>query len=120
MSPPSPPEVMRYVDHEPGAWFAVEHRDELYLDARYAYSALIDDSVLVRLDESELEAYRAGGHAYLSDLTRRIHDSAPYQESSPYYRRNLYRGADGAQYRDAVAAAITEHTWAAEHGREDP
>ena len=110
---------MRYVDHEPGAWFLVDQAGILYLDARYSYSALIDDSALVRLDRSELEAYRAGGHSALSELAARIHHSAPYREDSPYFSRNVFRGPDGSAYREAVAAAIADRTWAAEQRRRD-
>lgn len=111
-------EAMHYVDHEPGAWFLVEQEGVLHLDARYSYSALIDDSALVRLNESELTAYRAGGHDYLTDLATRIHNSAPYRDESPYFGRNLYRGPDGTSYREAVAAAIVDHTWLAERRTE--
>ncbi|HEU5129988.1 MAG TPA: hypothetical protein VFU12_18555 [Glycomyces sp.] len=104
---------MRYVDHEPGAWFLVEQQGVLYLDARYSYSAVIDDAALIRLDESELADYRTGGHDYLSGLASRIHDSAPYTETSPYHERDLYRRPDGRAYRDAVTGAIIEHTWSA-------
>ncbi|GAB1508431.1 hypothetical protein JCM33774_04720 [Actinophytocola sp. KF-1] len=107
-------DAMHYVDHEPGAWFLVEQQGTLYLDARYSYSAVIDDSVLIRLDESEVAAYRAGGHDYLSDLARRIHDSGPYREESPYHRRDLFRGPDGKEFRAAVSAAIVNHTWLAQ------
>ncbi len=106
-------DAMHYVDHEPGAWFLVEQQGTLYLDARYSYSAVVDDSALVRLDESELAAYRAGGHDYLSELATRIHDSGPYQQESPYHRRDLYRGPDGKEFRAAVSAAIVNHTWLA-------
>jgi hypothetical protein len=108
---------MRYVDHEPGTWFLVEDEHARYLDARYSYSAVIDDSVLIPLDETELEAYRAGGHDALTDLARRVHNSAPYRPESPFFERNLYRGADGEAYRSAVATAIAEHTWLAEQRR---
>ncbi|MFI9002755.1 hypothetical protein [Streptomyces sp. NPDC053541] len=104
---------MTCVDHEPGAWFLVEQRGVLHLDARYGHGALIDDSVLVRLDAAELAAYRTGGHAALSDLAARIHDSAPHLERSPYHRRDLYRGPDGARYRAAVAAAVAGRAQAA-------
>lgn len=110
-------DAMRHVDHEPGAWFLVERQGALYLDARYSYSAIIDDSALIRLDESELEAYRARGRGYLSALARRIHDSAPYTQDSPYHRRDLFRGPDGRRYRDAVTAAIVDHTWIARQRR---
>jgi hypothetical protein len=105
---------MRYVDHEPGAWFLVEDGDDLYLDARYGYSALIDDSALVRLDATEQRRYLDGGRDYLAELARGIHDSAPYRPESVYFARDLYRGADGARWRDAVTAAIADRTWAAE------
>jgi hypothetical protein len=107
---------MRYVDHEPAAWFLVEDDGILYLDARYSYSALIDDSALIRLDDAELRGYRGGGHDYLSGLARGIHDSAPYRAESAYFARDLYRAPAGRELRDAVGAAIAEHTWAAEHG----
>lgn len=106
---------MQYVDHEPGAWFLVEQAGTFYLDARYSYSAVIDDSALIQLDESEVAAYRAGGHEHLSRLARRIHNSAPYRDESAYFARNLYRGDDGHRYRDEVAVAIAQHTWAAQH-----
>jgi hypothetical protein len=109
--------AMHYVDHKPGGWFLVEQQGSYYLQARYSYSAMIDDSVLIRLDESEVEAYRAGGHDYLTGLAMRIHDSAPYSEKSPYYPRDLFRGPDARKYREAVGAAIVNHTWLAQQRR---
>lgn len=107
-------EQMQYVDHRRGAWFLVRHRDDLYLDARYSYSAMIDDSALIRLDKSEREAYLAAGHDYLSELATRIHNSAPYKKDSSFYKRDLYRGPAGKKYRSDVSAAIVNHTWLAE------
>ena len=111
--------AMRYLDHQPGGWFLVQQGERLYLDARYSYSAIIDDSALVELDEAEREQYRLRGHAYLSDLAERIHMSAPYQNESPYYARDLYRrgGDPGRDYRGEVQAAIVNHTWLAEQRR---
>ncbi len=106
---------MRYVDHEPGAWFLVEDDGILYLDARYSYSALIDDSALIRLDDTELRGYRDGGHDYLSELARGIHHSAPCRMESAYFTRDLYRSAAERELRDAVGAAIADYTWAATH-----
>lgn len=102
---------MEYLDHEPGGWFLLQQDGVLYLDARYGYSAVIDDSALIRLDETECEAYRLGGRAYLSDLATRIHDSAPYLADSRFFPRDLYRGPDGARYRRAVTDAVVDHTW---------
>ena len=110
-------EGMRYVDHEPGAWFLVERRGELHLDARYSAGPYIDGSVLVRLDDAELAGYWGGGHDALTDLARRIEGTAPWTEQSPYYARDLYRGPGGAEYRTAVSAAIRNHTWIAEQRR---
>ena len=107
--------AMHYVDHAPGAWFLVEQQSHLYLDARYSYSAVIDDSALIRLNADEVEAYRVGGHDYLSDLAGRIHMSAPYSDKSPYHRRDLYRGPDGKKHRAALGRAIVNHTWIAQH-----
>lgn len=111
------PEPMRYVDHEPGTWFLVERGDELFLDARYSYSALIDDSALILLDENETAAYREGGHEYLTTLAHDIHNSAPYREESKYRERDLFRGEGSKEYRNLVRAAIAEHTWVAEQRR---
>jgi hypothetical protein len=110
-------DAMQYVDHEPASWFLVQQRGVLYLDARYSHSAMIDDSALVRLDDAELAAYRSGGHDYLTSLARRIHDSAPYREDSPYHSRNLFRQPGGKQLREAVGAAIVNHTWLAQQRR---
>lgn len=104
---------MHYVDHEPGSWFLVEQDGALFLEARYSYSAAIDDSVLVRLDAAELAGHRDGGHAYLTELAEGIHISAPFRPTSPFHDRDLYR-REGRALRDAVMAAIANHTWLAE------
>ncbi|MFT3861943.1 hypothetical protein [Micropruina sp.] len=101
---------MRYLDHEPGGWFLLEQDGSRYLDARYSYTALVDDCALIRLSDAELKAYRLGGHDYLSDLATRIHNSAPYLEKSRFFSRDLYRGPDGPQYRRAVHDALAGHT----------
>lgn len=111
---------MQYVDHEPGSWFLVERQGEFYLDARYTYSAIIDDSALILLNEQELAAHRDGGHSYLCELAERIHNSAPYRDESAYKRRDLFRGPDGARYRQWVGAAIADHTWIAQQRDSDP
>ncbi|HXH36858.1 MAG TPA: hypothetical protein VNJ54_20950 [Plantibacter sp.] len=108
---------MHYVDHEPESWFLVEQEGVLYLEARYSYSAIVDSSALIRLDDAERERYRTDGHNALSDLATQIHNSAPYREESAYFQRNLYRGSDAKQYRDAVARAISNRTWLAERSR---
>ncbi|SDH88373.1 hypothetical protein [Agrococcus jejuensis] len=109
---------LRYVDHEPGMWFLVaQHGDDLLLDARYSYSAVIDDSALIRLDDAERRAYAEGGHDAMTRLAQRIHHSAPYREDSRFHARDLHRGEDGRAWRDAVGGAIAEHTWAAEQRR---
>ncbi len=108
---------MHYLDHEPGAWFLLEHQGHVYLDARYGHSALIDDSALIRLNAAEVEAYRIGGHEYLNDLAGRIHHSGPYLEASRCFPRDLYRGSGGPTYRRAVAEAVADHTWIAERRR---
>lgn len=94
------------VDEEPGLWFLVSIDGELHLDARYSYSAIIDDSALLRLDDGELAQYREGGHAYLSELAGRVHMSAPYRAESPYFARDLHRQTGGAELRTAITAVI--------------
>lgn len=110
-------DAMHHVDHEPGAWFLVEQHGALYLDARYTISSMAEGSALIRLDESELEAYRDGGHAYVAGLAARINDDGPHREGSPYAERDLSRGPDGPAYRDAVTVAIVNHTWIARQRR---
>lgn len=100
---------MKVVDDLPGGWFLLEQDGRLYLDARYSYSAVIDDSALVELDQQELAAYRAGGHEYIHQLATAIHMSAPYREESPYFSRNLYRGDRGPSWRSAVSSAVAAH-----------
>ncbi|MGD7706535.1 hypothetical protein [Microlunatus sp. Y2014] len=105
--------AMHHVDHEPGGWFLLEQQGVLYLDARYVVSSMVDDSALIRLDDAEVEAHRAGGHAYLSELARRINDDGPHRENSPYRGRDLYRGPDAKTFRAAVRTATVNHTWLA-------
>lgn len=110
-------DAMHYVEHAAGAWFLVEQRGVLYLQARYTYSAMIDDSALIRLDEAEVDAYLVSGSDYLSELAARVQDSAPYSDRSPYHPRDLYRGPEAESYRAAVSAAVVNHTWIAAQRR---
>ncbi|MFT4299765.1 MAG: hypothetical protein QM597_09050 [Aeromicrobium sp.] len=109
--------AMRYVDHEPGAWFLVERAGAFFLEARYVVSSMLDDSALIELDETEVEAYRTEGHEYVDRLARRVHDGSPHLTDSPWYARNLLRGPDAKQLRDEVTAAIVNHTWLAQQRR---
>jgi len=107
-------EAMRYVDHEPGSWFLVEQHGDLYLDSRYTVSSMIDDSCLIRLDDSERREYREAGRDGLTDLARRIDTSGPHREGSPFHLRNLRRYPDDARdYSAELRAAIADHTWLA-------
>lgn len=104
-------DAMQHVDHEPGAWFLVTARGELFLEARYVVSSVVDDVALVRLTAAEVAAYRDRGRDHLSDLARHLHDHGPHREDSPFRERDLYRGPDARGLRDEVAAAIADHTW---------
>lgn len=108
-------DAMRYVDHEPGSWFLVEQHGDLYLESRYAISSMVDDQSLIRLDDSERRQYRDGGHDYLTGLARRIDDSSPHRDGSPFHLRDLLRHPDGGRdYSKEVRAAIANHTWLAQ------
>jgi len=106
--------AMRYVDHEPGSWFLVEQKGELYLESRYTINTMADDQCVIRLDDSERRRYRDDGRDYLTGLARAIDDSSPHREDSPFHLRNLLRHPDGARdYSEEVRAAIANHTWLA-------
>lgn len=98
----------RLVDHEPGTWFLVSIGGRLHLDARYSFGGMIDGSVLIRLDEQELEAYGTRGRDFLTELAEHVHMSAPYEQTSPYRARNLYSD-DEDDHRSMVMRAILDH-----------
>ena len=108
---------MKYLDHNPGQWFLVEWQGDLYLDYRYSYSAIIDDSAFMKLSDEECRQYKTRGRTYVSELATAAHMSAPYREGSSFYARNLYRGPRGKELRSAVSTAVVDHTWAAEQHR---
>ena len=108
---------MKYLDHNPGQWFLLEWQGALYLDYRYSYSAIIDDSALMKLSDEECRQYKAHGRTYLSDLATAAHNSGPYRKESSFYARNLYRGTNSKELRAAVSVAVVDHTWAAEQRR---
>ncbi len=104
--------AMRYLDHEPGSWFLVEQHGDLYLDSRYTVSSMIDDSCLIRLNDTERLAYDEAGRDSLTDLARRIDSSSPHREESPFHLRDLRRYPDdGRDYSAELRAAIANHTW---------
>ncbi|MGO2750073.1 MAG: hypothetical protein ACTIA6_08485 [Pseudoclavibacter sp.] len=107
-------DAMHYVDHEPGRWFLVEQGEQLYLDARYVVTSMVDDSALIALDGHEVEQYRLRGRDYLAELAERVHDGSPHREESPFFARDLKRGPEGGAYREAVNRAIVNHSWLAQ------
>ncbi|WP_311242952.1 hypothetical protein [Microbacterium sp. WCS2018Hpa-23] len=107
-------EAMRYVDHEPGSWFLVEQHGDLYLSSRYTISSMLDDSCLIRLDDTERRRYHDTGRDSLTDLARRIDSSSPHREGSPFHLRDLHRHSDDERdYSAEFRAAIADHTWLA-------
>jgi hypothetical protein len=94
---------MQVIDHQPHAWFLLEHGSGLLLDVECHHGA-VSCSVLIRLNEEELAEYRRDGHAYLDRLAEAIHYSAPILaiSTSPYKARKL-RG-----YEDQVLQAIRQ------------
>ena len=107
-------DAMHYVDHEPGRWFLVEQGEQLYLDARYVVTSMVDDSALIALDGHEVEQYRLRGRDYLAELAERVHDGSPHREESRFFARDLKRGPEGGAYREAVSRAIVNHSWLAQ------
>jgi hypothetical protein len=97
---------VRIVDSEAGSWFLIEWEGALHLEARYMYSAFIDDAALIHLDDAELAAYERGGHDYLTDLAERVHTSAPYLPTSKFHGRNIYLREGMRGLRREVTAAI--------------
>lgn len=119
MTKANEPISMQYRDHNPGQWFLLQWQGDLYLDYRYSYSGIIDDSAFMKLSDEECREYEARGRAYLSELAETAHNNGPYRKESPYYARDLYRTPDFKELRAAVNAAIADHTWAAEQRRKD-
>ena len=93
---------MKVLDHEPYAWFLLEHEGALYLDAHCSHS-FFDYSVLIALDAEECAQYEKRGRDYLGKLAYDIHYSAPAAlgSTSPFRSRNLTRGLG-----DLVSAAV--------------
>lgn len=93
---------MRVVDHEPHAWFLLEHEGALLLDAHVSWSAFTFTFVMA-LDDDERAAYETHGHDYLTQLAAAVQDSAPMSpdHGSPYADRNV---AD--EHGQAVHAAV--------------
>jgi len=102
---------MQVIDHQPHAWFLLEHGSGLLLDVECHHGA-VSCSVLIRLNEEELAEYRRDGHAYLDRLAQTIHYSAPILaiSTSPYKARKL-RG-----YEDQVLQAIRQWQAQAQSG----
>lgn len=89
-------------DHRPHAWFLLEDDGALFLDAACTHSFL-DYSVLIALDDQEVRGFETRGRAFLDQLAREIHDSAPAarESRSPYKARNLTL-ARGGEVLEAV------------------
>lgn len=108
---------LRVIDWAPGEWFLLETSNgEIVLDARYSYSAIVDDSALLKFDSDELRGWRAEGRAFVTDLAQNVSDQYVTLRSEPqvysrWWQRDLYRSDDGARWRSEVSDAI--HDWPA-------
>ncbi len=101
---------MKVLDHQPAVWFLLQEGDSLFLDARCS-TALSEYSFLLALDEGERREYQAKGRTWLSELAKRIEDSAPAAGGS----RSSYAGRDSSiRYGKQVTAAINQ--WRAANG----
>ena len=78
------------LDHQPHAWFLLEDRDTLFLDVACSHSA-VDYSVLIELNNQEVQSFKRDGRVFLDQLAYDIHYSAPgvRGSQSPYKLRNL-------------------------------
>lgn len=81
---------MNVIDHQPHAWYLLEDNGTLLIDAACSHS-FVDYSVLIELNERELQNFESGGRSYLDQLAYDIHYSAPAvrDSQSPYKSRNL-------------------------------
>ncbi|KQT51590.1 hypothetical protein ASG47_01485 [Devosia sp. Leaf420] len=95
---------MKVLDHEPYAWFLLEHEGALYLDAHCSHS-FFDYSVLIKLSAEECGQFETLGRDYIGRLAYDIHYSAPAAlgSTSPFRSRNLTR-----ELGDAVSAAVKD------------
>lgn len=81
---------MIVLDEEAYRWYLLEEDACLFLYAVCSHSA-VDYLFLMKLDETEMAAFREKGRSYLSDLAYKIHYSAPGVQGnkSPYRTRSL-------------------------------
>lgn len=80
---------MRVIDSENWAWFLFEHEGYWYLDANCNMSAF-GYTYMIKLNDEERDAYKAGGREYLSRLAHDIHYSVPIAADT----RSKYKGRD--------------------------
>jgi hypothetical protein len=99
---------MTVVDHEPHGWFLVGDGEPLLLDVNCSHGA-ISYQFLMELKESERATYAARGHIFISELARKVQDSAlgVIGNASPYRERNL-RGADQLMVDEVTIAWVKE------------
>lgn len=95
---------MIVLDHQPYAWFLLQHDGALYLDAHCSHS-FFDYSVVIAMNDTEVARYQKEGRDYIDKLAYDIHYSAPAarESKSPYRSRDLT-----AQIGDLVTAAAVE------------
>ena len=84
---------MQVIDHEPSGWLLVRDGDRLLLDVNCSQGAVSHD-FLMELDEHEVAAYAAGGHAFISILAENIQDSAPGVRGSTSAYRECHLPSD--------------------------
>jgi hypothetical protein len=80
---------MRVIDSENWAWFLFEHESHFYLDANCNMSAF-GYTYMIQLNDEERDAYKVGGHEYLSQLAHDIQYSVPIATDS----HSKYKGRD--------------------------
>lgn len=89
---------MKVLDFERYNWFLLQHEDNYFLDVHCSYS-FVGFSLLIQLDESEINHYKAKGAIYINELAEDIQ----YNSKTKYAARNV-SGDLGKLGYDAIIA----------------
>jgi len=95
---------MEVLDHAERSWYLLADDGRLLLDVHVSHGP-VSSSLVISLDDTERNAYRAEGPAYLDRLAAQVQDSAPLApgSASPYRARDLTAEVGDELTRKVVA-----------------
>jgi hypothetical protein len=88
---------MKIIDHVEAGWYLIDNNGDLLIDVNCS-GTYVDYSLLIRLNEDEVRAFRVSGRAYIDKLA----DDISYHGRDKYGSRKVEKDLEEKAYKEIL------------------